>query len=295
MGFINRYFNLLLLSSWIIGMLVPSVGTLTSLIVIVSLAFIIFCSFFQVDLSTRSLYADVNISLAFTLFRYILLPVLLYFAVNWFSSFYALILLITFLLPSAVSSPAFSMLFGGKMNLSLKVLIISSFISILSIPLILGLLLDSDVSVPVGSLLITLIYTIVVPFIVHLPLRKVRVVRETVIKFNSLFTLVGLAIIFIVVTAKNKEEIIGQPGLIGIYAIASFLIYILMYSIGFMYPSGRKDIRATFSISSGANNVGLGVTITTLFFPGNVNIFFIVSQITWVLILIPVRRWLRKL
>jgi hypothetical protein len=45
--------------------------------------------------------------------------------------------------------------------------------------------------------------------------------------------------------------------------------------------------------NSGANNVALGVVISFLYFPIKTGIFFIVCEIVWVLILIPVKRFLK--
>ena len=50
-----------------------------------------------------------------------------------------------------------------------------------------------------------------------------------------------------------------------------------------------KPRRISYSVSSGANNIGLGVTLTTLFFPGEVNVFFIIAQLSWIFMLIPMR------
>jgi BASS family bile acid:Na+ symporter len=291
MHFIRRYFGVFLLLSCLVGMVIPSVGQATSPIVIISLAFIIFCSFFQISFSRASFRADLGISLRFYTLRYLGIPVLAYFTFAWFSDFHALVLMLAFLLPAAVSSPSFTLMFGGKPELSLKILIISSFLSVLSIPLIMKLLLNSAVSVPAGKMLLTLVYTIVVPFIVHLPLRS-GVVKKTMGRFSPLFTLIGLSLIFIVVTARNKPAILENPYTVGLFALEALLMYLLMYLIGYYLVTGQPTaVRRTLSISSGANNIGLGVTLTALFFPGDINIFFIVAQLVWVLMLIPLRRW----
>jgi BASS family bile acid:Na+ symporter len=223
--------------------------------------------------------------------RYVIIPVIAYFAFIWISNFYALVLLLSFILPAAVSSPAFSAIYGGKPDLSLKILLYSSFMAVLTIPFLMSLLVGSSVNIKAGEMLLTLVYTIIVPFILHLPLRNVKKVKETVGRFNALFTLIGLSTIFIVVTARNKPAILGNPELVGLYSIISLVLYSTMYVMGYyMFPAQNKDIRRTLSISSGANNIGLGVTITALFFPGEMNIFFIVSQLVWVVMLVPLKR-----
>ena len=291
MRFIHRYFGLLLLLSCVIGMIVPSFGTITPRLIMFALAFIIFCSYFQIEFSTRALAADFTLSLQFCLLRFVLVPVVVFLGLKWFSEFFALIMLLIFLLPAAVSSPSFTILFGGKPELSLKILIYSSFLSIGSIPVIMGLLPGAMIKVNSGQLLMTMVYTILLPFVIHLPLRKITFVRHIIGRYNALFTLLGLGIIFIAATAGNRPAILGNPALVGIYAIIAILLYFALYFIGFwLMPSKSQQTRITQSISSGANNIGLGVTITALFFPGHMNIFFIVAQLAWIIALIPLRK-----
>ncbi len=291
MQFIRKYFGLLLLLSCMIGMMVPSFGDITPRLVMIALAFIIFCSFFQIEFSPRALAADFTMSLQFYLIRFVLMPVVVFLVLKFFSEFYALLMLLIFLLPAAVSSPSFTILFGGKPDLSLKILVYSSFLSVVSIPLIMGLLPGALVKVNAGQLLMTMVYTIVLPFIIHLPLRKVSRVRNTIARYNALFTLLGLGMIFIAATARNKPAILGNPALVGLYAVIAILLYFILYWIGYMLmPTKPRQVRVTMSISSGANNIGLGVTITALFFPGNMNVFFIVAQLAWVVALIPLRK-----
>jgi len=290
---ISRFFGVILLFSCLIGMLVPTVGDMTSLIVILSLAFIIFCSYFQINFSIGFMLTDFTISVKFWFIRYVMVPMVVFFIFKWISSFYAPVLLLSFLLPAAVSSPSFATIFGGKPDLSLKILVYSSFLAVLTIPLLMTLLLDPSIRVSEGRMLLTLVYTIVIPFFVHLPLRKVKIVKETAVRYNPLFTLIGLGTIFIVVTARNKTAILGNPGLVGLFAVEALVLFSMMYLTGFyLFPKQSMEVRKTFSISSGANNIGLGVTLTALFFPGEMNIFFIVSQLAWVLMLIPIRRLL---
>jgi predicted Na+-dependent transporter len=293
--FIQRYFGILLLLSCLIGLLVPSVGKSTPHIVMFSLAFIIFCSFFQINFSVESLFTDFAVSLKFWVLRYVVLPALVYFFFKWVSGFYAPVLLLSFLLPAAVSSPSFTVIFGGKPDLSLKILVYSSFLSVITIPYLMTLLLGSSIELETGKMLLTLVYSIVVPFFLHLPLRQIKIITDISHRYNALFTLIGLSTIFIVVTARNRPAILGNPELVGWYAIISLAVYSGMYLAGyFLFPSQPASIRKTFSISSGANNIGLGVTITALFFPGDMNIFFIVSQLAWVVMLIPLRKILKE-
>lgn len=291
MAFIRKYFGTLLLLSCLLGMVVPSCGDATPRIVMIALAFIIFCSFFQVDFSRSAFVADLRISLWFWALRYLLVPLAVFGILLPFSSFYALAMLLMLLLPAAVSSPSFSLIFGGKADLSLKVLLYSSFLAVLTIPVCLGWLAGSLARVSPVDMLLTLLYTMVVPFLLHLPLRRVSFVREITGRYNTLWTLLGLSTIFITATARNKSAILGNPSQVLLYATIAIVLYFVLYALGYVLMPKRSSLeKRTFSISSGANNIGLGVTITAMFFPGPMNIFFIVAQLAWVLALVPLRR-----
>jgi predicted Na+-dependent transporter len=215
----------------------------------------------------------------------------IFFIFKWISNFYAPVLLLAFLLPAAVSSPSFSVIYNGKPDLSLKILIYSSFLAVFTIPFMVPLLLRSSIQVSTGKMLLTLVYTIVIPFFIHLPLRRFRRMKAIIENNNALLTLAGLAMIFIFVTARNKPDILANPAQVIMFAFEALILYSFLYLAGyFLFPSQTRAVRRTFSISSGANNIGLGVTITALFFPGNMNVFFIVSQLVWVVMLIPLRR-----
>src|SRR5665647_843700 len=104
----------------------------------------------------------------------------------------------------------------------------------------------------------TMVYTIVLPFLIHLPLRKISRVRSTIVRYNAFFTLLGLGMIFIAATARNKQEILGNPALVGLYAVIAILLYFFLYWIGYiLMPTKPRQVRVTMSISSGANNIGL--------------------------------------
>jgi predicted Na+-dependent transporter len=292
---INRFFSLFLLLSCVAGMFIPPLGSITGTLIIISLAVVIFSSFFQINLSLKSLRKDSRLSFIFIAARFIILPSVVFLILSYFSELWATIMLLMLLLPAAVSSPAFSALFGGKPELSLKILLYSSFISIAAIPYLLKIFIGDSSGLNIAGLLVTLMWTIFLPFAIHLPLRKVKPVREFMLNKNSLVTLISLSIMGAIVTAQNKETITGKPLLIGGYAVISMVMYLLMYFAGYYFMRGSDTyMRRTLSISSGANNIGLGVTITALYFTGSINIFFIVSQIVWTLILIPVRPWLLK-
>lgn len=296
MDFIRRYFGLLLLLSCLTGMVAPSFGDASPVIVMTALAFIVFCSYFQTGFSPEVLRSDLALAVRFWALRFLIIPPAVFFLLRPFSPFFALAMLLMLLLPAAVSSPSFSAIFGGKADLSLKILLYSNFLAVCTIPAGMSWLAGPLARVSPLDLLRTLLITIVVPFILHLPLRKVKRVKDLALRYNPLCTLLGLSTIFIVATARNRPAILGNPELVLLYAGLAVSVYALLYALGFvLLPNSTPLEKRTFSISSGANNIGLGVTITAMFFPGNMNILFIVAQLAWVVALVPLRRVFRKI
>jgi predicted Na+-dependent transporter len=293
--FVNRFFGLILLLAAISGLFVPPFRIETSTLIIASLAFIIFTSFFKVELNRNLFTDDLLPASRYFVIRFVLLPVAVFFATTWLSPFYAVAFLLILLLPSAVSSPAFTAMFSGNIHLSLKILVFSSFLSILTIPVCCGMLLSKEVDINSRNLFMTMVYTIVLPFLVHLPFRKSAGISHFLVSNSPLITALGLSVVFIAATSRNRSVIFNNPEKILWYALISLLTYLVLYLTGY-YLMARQDNarRISYSVSSGANNIGLGVTITALFFPGDVNVFFIIAQLAWIFLLIPMRYFYRK-
>lgn len=288
---VNRYVGIILICAAFTGLFVPSFGAATPAILLTSLATIIFASFFRVDLSSlaaREGLADVS---KFWMLRYILIPAGVYFTLHWFSDFYATCFLLLTLLPAAVSSPAFTAMFGGQVGHTMRILIVSSFMSIGSIPLLTTWLLGKTIEVDSGGMFLTMLYTIVIPFVAHLPLRRWKRFSGSLSANLPLITAFCLSLMFIAATSANKPVIFSHPVRIGQFAIVSLIGYMALYLGGlFLLRRGNKTLSISHSVCSGANNIGLGVALTAVYFPAGINVFFIVAQLAWVVALFPMRR-----
>jgi len=289
-AFINRFFGLILLLAAVSGLFVPAIKVDTATIIIISLAVIIFASFFKVELNRGLLTDDLVPASIFLTIRFMILPVAVYYLAGLFDPLYANAFLLILLLPAAVSSPAFTAMFGGNISLSLKILVFSSFLSILTIPVLCDLLLSKEVSINSRQLFYTMVYTIVFPFIVHLAFRRILRIRKIIVQNSPLITALGLIIVFIAATSMNRSIILENPLKVLSYTLISVFSYLILYLFGYyLLIHQGKPRRISYSVSSGANNIGLGVTITTLFFPGEINVFFIIAQLSWIFMLIPMR------
>lgn len=290
-AFINRYFGIILFTAACLGLFIPLPEIDTTPVIIISLAAVIFASFFGVELNKKLFLEQLDSVMIYFVVRFVALPVLLFYLLLPFSEFYAAAFLLLTLLPAAVSSPAFTSIYGGSLPLSLKILVFTSFLAIASIPLVCKWTLSGVVEIDGGHMFRTMVYTIVVPFLLHLPLRKSGRVRREIFRNTPLITAIGLGVIFIISTARNRGIILDNKAQMLIYAAISVAGYLFLYLIGlYMMFRQPKANRIAWSIGSGANNIGLGVTLTALFFSGEMNVFFIISQLAWIFMLIPLKR-----
>lgn len=287
---VNRYFGLILMGAAFSGLFVPSFGGNTSRVILITLAIIIFASFFRVDMSSLAAREGLAEVAWFWVLRFLLLPIGVFYAFTTFSNFYATCFLLMTLLPAAVSSPAFTAMFGGKVSHTLRILVLSSFLSIITIPPLTGWLLGKAIEIDSRGMFLTMLYTIFIPFVGHLPMRRWKQFSGKISANLPVITASCLSIMFVAATSANKSIIMGNPLKIAHYALLSFVGYAVLYLLGFSVfrRSGRR-VHISHSVSSGANNVGLGVALTAVYFSADTNVFFITSQLTWIAILFPMR------
>jgi predicted Na+-dependent transporter len=293
-GFIRHNIGIILLLSAAGGLFIHEAGINTSALIIPALAFILFASYFQITFNRELITSEFVVIMGYIFARFLVLPVVLFFSISGISSFYAISFFLLLILPSAVSAPAFTGIFNGNTGLSLKIVVITSFLAIFSIPLLCQVVLSDSIEIDIIQLFLLMVYTIVIPFIVHLPLRRYKNLSNGITTNSPLITASGLSLIFIVSTSKNRELILAQPLHMLLFASISVGVYLLLYLTGFVFYYRKENTdRIAFAVCSGANNIGIGVSLTTIFFPGKINVFFVVAQLAWIFVLIPMRYFFR--
>ena len=293
--FAKRNFNLILFLATVIGFFVPQPGKLSGPLVLAVLCLIIFASSFKVDFSLSFFRVQARTIAQFYVLRFLLLPAILYWGVAPFSPLYATCLFLLSVLPAGVTSPAFTNVFGGNVALALAVLILSSALTPLLLPYLGSLLMAETVEVDLVRLFVTLFVTVIFPYVAHLPLRKQHTISHWMRTHDSFISIVGIALIFALAIAEYRPVLLEETRQLIPYVGVSLLAFLLLYLGGWWaLPGASKADKLALLFSSGANNVALGVVVSFLYFPHDVGVFFVVCQIMWVLILIPVRRLIAR-
>lgn len=234
---------------------------------------------------------DLSKATIYYLLRFIALPVVLFYIFKPLSDFYSSALFLLTLLPVAVSAPAFTEIFKGDITLSITNVVLSNSLTPFVVPFMCSFFLRNTQPIDSAKMFETLAYTVILPIVLHFPFRKTTHFKNWLLDNNSVITVVCIATLFAMAISKYKYEIIAHYHILPLYLALSFVAYALLYVIGwYIVPKAQKKDRISFSVGSGANNIGLGVALTIIYFPAELNILFIVSQIMWTLVLFPVKR-----
>jgi predicted Na+-dependent transporter len=291
----QKYFSLILILASLAAMFIPEPDPGSARWLLVLLAVIIFASFFRVSLGDGKLATLMPQATVYVILRFLILPLAVFVLVLPFSSFYAFCLAFLFLMPAAVASPTYVSLFDISVNMPVLVLVFSSFLSIITIPLLTPLLFHGQVHISSWPLLKAVLLTILLPFLLHLPVRKVPEISRVISENLSLITSISLVIMLLIAISLNRKLILADPAGVLIDFILGTVAYVLMFFSGWLMGFRKGiDYKISNSISSGMNNIGLGISLSILYLKPEVSVFLIMAEFVWVFILLPVRLMFQK-
>ncbi len=294
--FAKKNFNLILFLSTLAGFYLPQPGAYSRPVILGFLCFIIFASSFKVRFSLSFFQSQTRLLLGFYVVRYILLPVVVFLLVQPFSSFYATALFLLVVLPSGVTSPAFTNVFNGNITLALALLILSSGLTPLVLPFLGGMLFREELTVDTLRLFTTLFLTVILPYLLHLPVRRYSPVRDWMQSHDSFISIFGIAVIFALAIAEYRFILLTQTEELIPFFVIALAVFLFLYLFGWyvFFKAGKEEKLALF-FSSGANNIALGVVISFLYFSERTGVFLVMAEVIWVVVLIPMRRLVGKL
>ncbi len=290
--FISDYFSVILLCACGIGFIFPDLKENASIVIPVLLGIMVFSAFFQAEFSKEIILHNARKTLFFYLIRLIVIPLLIYAIFFSFSKFYATVLFLLLMLPVAIASPTFTNIFKGNFELALSHMFWTNGLAPLIIPIFCAIFLHNE-DINRFGMFRTILLTIILPAVLHFPLRNIGNFRHFMKENNTFVSIFCVSLLTIIGVAKYRNYLFEQIAILPTFALISVLCYATMYVLGYFLSSSKNDKIANI-FSSGANNIGLGLTLTILYFEPKINLFFMVSQIIWAIILIPVKFILSK-
>lgn len=294
LGWLQRHTFLVLLGSFALGLTLPGLESTPASALISILALQLFLACFRSTVQEMRGIQPLTVLFCCTA-RYCILPVLLYFLSLWIAPNYSIGILLLALIPAGVSSPAFVTIYGGNVALAITLVLVSSLLALITIPFGFSAFSIAQVQVDGWAMLRTLLWVLVLPFLCHLPLRRIPKLFQWMNQYATKFIVVLMAALLVLVAARQRANILSDTTHIWSILFWSALVYFLFYVVGWRL-SWRESLpnRVSYTLVSGVNNIMLGTLLATIYFPGDTTTFLLLSNLPWIIVLMPVQAWLRK-
>lgn len=283
--------SLTLFIFYLIGLLIPGIDFIPVTTVVILLAMVIFLAYFKVNFQDISHISFRHFILFYSI-RFIIFPALFFLCLRKIFPDFSLALLLLALLPPATASPTMSHLFKGNVALSFALLIIGSFLAPFIVPFIISFMLAKAITINMLSLFLTLLLIIVLPFMIFLMIKNNDPLKKWIKRDGSFFSIILIGTTFCIAVAKSKFMLRSISMLTGAL-LFSTLAFFIFYTLGWLLASrAPQQDKIAYSLGSGANNLSLGLSIALLYFPPDVSLFLIMSEIPWIFAFIPFQRFL---
>ena len=233
---------------------------------------------------------NIRITISAVVASYIILPLIAALTARLFGLEpglrYGLVLLA--MAAGAEVGPIFTAKSNANVSLSGGILAMSIGITIIYIPLMLGVFLP-DVHFEVGKLLLKLILTIVAPLLLGLLIRsRFEKIAHTAEKYLHLISRLFVILLLLTLIGLYYKQIIG---LFGTYAIFAGVIYVIAgFGIGYLLGWPERGTMLAMGFMHGARNASVAVMVASSVFSDLPNVMLMIATMVIIMLgmLIPV-------
>ena len=293
--FVVHHFNAVLALSVLIGLCVPGLEHLpkASAMVLISGAI-----FFSCSTVTMDEIRGVNIKHAalFYLVRFILLPIPIYYAALYTVPDYAVGVLLVALVPVGASATAVAALTKANPSLALSATIVTNALAPFTMPVLIYVLIQSDIDINLTKLFITLGLSIFMPaFLYFAVVRRFERLKLHIRSDSHFYSTLCIAGMMAAVVALEKDYILSNlwevAAMIGVGCVLFAALYIAAW--GFARNMRSADLK-TYMVCSGVNNTGISAGLALLYFSPVTILFVIIAEIPWTIGLMLYSVYARK-
>src|SRR5512143_3514062 len=234
---------------------------------------------------------DVRITISAVVASYIILPLLAASIARLFgldpSLRYGMVLLA--MAAGAEVGPIFTAKSNANVSLSGGILAMSIGITIIYIPLMLGLFLP-DGRFEVKHLLLKLILTIVAPMLLGLFIRsRFEKIADTTEKDLHLISRLFVILLLLTLIGLYYKQIIG---LFGTYAILAGVIYVVAgFGIGYLLGWPERSTMLAMGFMHGARNASVAVMVANSVFSDLPNVMLMIATVVVLILVILILAW----
>ena len=227
----------------------------------------------------------------------LVVPILLFEATNLFSPELAIGILLITAMPAGAASPALTDIVKGNTALSTSILITTSIIAPLTVPVLFLALTANNLYVNPWLIFKTLAIIIFLPLVISLFVR--RYFSDFTKRTSHLFTSINIFLLTLMVFAVIGSQrsvilndfipILWQTGFL-------YLVFIMLHAFGFLIglKEDKKGKIAT-SIGLAYMNNGMAIVLAAACFKPSILVFTILSELPWNTLLGPFRKIIGKI
>jgi predicted Na+-dependent transporter len=290
----QSHFGFVLAAAFVIGFFFPALGKIPSEGITVILSVVIFMSCFSMKVEDLLRVRPTEFVLYY-IARFLLFPAFAFCISRMIYAKASPAILLLCLMPAGVSSTAFSAILGGNVPLSLFTVAFTTLVTPLVVPTILTYCLESSFHLDSSRLFFVLAVTLFLPMLLYIPLRKNRPVNRWISANGSFLSVVAIGATIAIVISKYRNTLIQDPMSLFPFLGTAFLLYAALYLFGFLFFKAELRTRISYCVCSGANNIALAISLSLLYFPPETSLFLVLSEIPWVMLLVPFRQLERRI
>lgn len=285
---LQKNFKILLFTSGLLAYFLPySFSFFDSNLVLVLTSLVLFVNYFTINIEDLKKTNPLKFS-KFYLIRFVISPYLFSFLIFILDTNSVLALTLIACMPGGVTAPAFTNIYKGNVSICVMLVVVSSFFAPLTTFLIMKNLLGNTANFSTLVLFKTLLIAIFVPYILHIPFTFNSKIKNYIVAKSSDWSII-LTLLNIFISVQLTRGFISNNLIELLYylflVIIAFIVFYILPWIFFRKTFVRKRIAYTFA--SGANNTGLALALSLLYFPNEVSVIIILSAIPWTFALWP--------
>jgi BASS family bile acid:Na+ symporter len=291
--FLDQYFGLFLIAGMIMGLINPVFSSFLMPLLEPFLMVMLFLVFLKTDIAhvfqKMKNYRQV---IFFTLMYMIAIPALFFLALNSFSRELATGILLLTAMPAGAASPALTDIAKGNTALSASIVITTSVIAPVTVPLLFWGLRIGDLSLSYWHVFKDLAILIFLPMAASQAFK--RYFSSAITKSSHLFTSLNVLLLTVMVYAiigSQRDTILGEPVKILWQTGFLYIVFILLHVIGY-FMGYKEDLEGKIATAIGAAymNNAMAIVLAAVYFSPAILVLMVLSEIPWNTLLVPFRK-----
>ena len=277
--------NLLLVLALLLALFIPGMPSIPAGAVFFPVGSMIYFSCVRLNLQDLR---RINLMRAgvFYIFRFLLLPFILYVLVHASMPEFGNAVLLLSLMPAGAGAAAVSMICGGNATLAMGHTVISSVLAPLAVAAAFAVTKGSATDIDVFGLIEAISALIFIPSLIYFGLaRNFQATRDWTVRNSKFGSVVMLVAMVFIIVVKQRDTLLSNPAfLISAFPLLMGL-FAVYYIFGWFFPAIDETTRISQTVCSGAMNNGMALGLAAIYFSPETSLTVVLADVVWVLAL----------